>query len=75
MILDCSSYGYPQAPLLAFRIFIPLRQIHECTTLRDVAVNLAGNRRDMRVPWPDRILGMTILTGAFEYRADGLRDV
>src|SRR5690349_7762519 len=65
VILDsCLDRGC-EAPLFVLGKTVPLGYIHECTAPLHIRVNLPGNRREVRVPGPGRVIGMTILTGAF----------
>jgi hypothetical protein len=75
MIPGSGSDGHSETVPLALGVIVPLREIHKCAPLFHVAVNLPGNRRDIRVPWPNSSVGMAILTGTLQNGANRRGDV
>ena len=63
MVLGSGPDRQCEAPPFTLGIIIPLGQVHECTALGHIFANLPGDRRDVRVPRPLRVLRMAILTG------------
>jgi hypothetical protein len=71
MCLGRSNDGQQKAPPFRLGVFVPLRQVHECTTPLDIVVNSPGKWWNAGVPGPNGIFGMTVLTCALKDGADG----
>ncbi len=71
MCLGRSNDCQQKAPPFRLGVFVPLRQVHECTAPLDIVVNSPGEWWNARVPGPDGIFGMTVLTCALKDGAHG----
>jgi len=59
--------------LLIPGVVVPSGEVHECATAHHVTVNLPRDRRDVGIPRPDCIFGMTVLTGTLQNRSHRCR--
>src|SRR5437016_5567803 len=53
--------------LLFDRILAPMGEVHVASRLSDVAFDQPGHRRDVTVPRPFGLFGMTVLTGPLDH--------
>jgi hypothetical protein len=60
----CQSHLGGQTPLGRGAVLAPMREIHELASPVNILVDLPGNRRDVRIPWPDCFIRVTVGAGS-----------